>query len=120
MNAGGRCRRLKSSTRKETNITKVLAMGVLRLVGARDLAAVAAETGGVPKTEIVLGTHSDLSGPAAIYGVSATNAIKMRFDDVNAAGGIHGRKIRYVVEDTQYQVPRAVQAGNKLVQRRQI
>src|SRR4030095_5624021 len=81
---------------------------------------VASETLGVTKTEIVLGTHSDLSGPAATYGVSATNAIKMRFDDVNAAGGIHGRKIRYIVEDTQYQVPRAVQAGNKLINRDQI
>ena len=99
---------------------KMLAMGVLLLVGALALAAVAAETRGVTKTEIVLGTHSDLSGPAATYGVSSTNAIKMRFDDVNAAGGIHGRKIRLIVEDTQYQVPRAVQAGNKLINRDQI
>jgi branched-chain amino acid transport system substrate-binding protein len=99
---------------------KMLGASVLLLLGALALAAVAAETRGVTKTEIVLGTHSDLSGPAATYGVSATNAIKMRFDDVNAAGGIHGRKIRYIVEDTQYQVPRAVQAGNKLINRDQI
>ncbi|HXJ84803.1 MAG TPA: ABC transporter substrate-binding protein [Candidatus Methylomirabilis sp.] len=100
-------------------MTKVLGTSLL-LLGALALAAVAAETRGVTKTEIVLGTHTDLSGPAATYGVSATNAIKMRFDDVNAAGGIHGRKIRYIVEDTQYQVPRAVQAGNKLINRDQI
>jgi branched-chain amino acid transport system substrate-binding protein len=90
------------------------------LLGALTVAAIAAETRGVTKTEIVLGTHTDLSGPAATYGVSASNAIKMRFDDVNAAGGIHGRKIRLIVEDTQYQVPRAVQAGNKLINRDQI
>ena len=41
----------------------------------------------------------------------------MRFDDVNTAGGINGRKIKLIVEDTQYQVPRAVQAGNKLINR---
>jgi branched-chain amino acid transport system substrate-binding protein len=98
----------------------MLGASVLLLLGALALAAVAAETRGVTKTEIVLGTHSDLSGPAATYGVSATNAIKMRFDEVNAAGGINGRKIRYIVEDTQYQVPRAVQAGNKLINRDQI
>jgi branched-chain amino acid transport system substrate-binding protein len=34
---------------------------------------------------------------------------------VNEKGGINGRKIRYIVEDSQYQVPRAVQAINKLI-----
>jgi branched-chain amino acid transport system substrate-binding protein len=80
-------------------------------------AVVAAQTRGVTKGEIVLGMHTDLSGPAATYGVSSSNAVKMRFDDVNAAGGISGRKIKLIVEDTQYQVPRAVQAGSKLINR---
>jgi branched-chain amino acid transport system substrate-binding protein len=78
------------------------------------------ENRGVSKTEIVLGMHTDLSGPAATYGVSSSNAVKMRFDEVNEKGGIHGRKIRLVVEDTQYQVPRAVQAGTKLINRDKI
>lgn len=72
---------------------------------------------GVSKTEVVIGTHTDLSGVAAAFGVHSSNAARMRFDEVNAAGGIHGRKIKYVVEDSQYQVPRAVQAGNKLLNR---
>jgi branched-chain amino acid transport system substrate-binding protein len=78
------------------------------------------ENRGVSKAEIVLGMHTDLSGPAATYGVSSSNAVKMRFDEVNEKGGIHGRKIRLVVEDTQYQVPRAVQAGTKLINRDKI
>src|SRR5262249_1911719 len=87
------------------------------LIGPIALAGVAAaqkETRGVSKTEIVLGMHTDLSGPAATYGVSSSNAVKMRFDELNEKGGLHGRKIRLIVEDTQYQVPRAVQAGTKL------
>src|SRR2546425_4399011 len=93
-------------------------LGVSVLLGAVAVAAVAvAQTRGVSKSEIVLGMHTDLSGPAATYGVSSSNAVKMRFDDVNGAGGIHGRRIRLIVEDTQYQVPRAVQAGNKLINR---
>src|SRR5690242_6861534 len=79
--------------------------------------AAAQEVRGVSKTEIVLGMHTDLSGPAATYGVSSSNAVKMRFDEVNEKGGIQGRKIRLIVEDTQYQVPRAVQAGAKLINR---
>jgi len=93
------------------------------MVGALAVAGVATaqkETRGVSKTEIVLGMHTDLSGPAATYGVSSSNAVKMRFDEANATGGIHGRKIRLVVEDTQYQVPRAVQAGTKLINRDRI
>ncbi len=98
-------------------------LGTSVLLGALALAVVAAaqkDTRGVTKSEIVLGMHTDLSGPAATYGVSSSNAVKMRCDDVNAAGGIYGRKIRLIVEDTQYQVPRAVQAGNKLINRDQI
>src|SRR5882724_11538915 len=100
---------------------KLLTVSVL--VGAVALAGVAAaqkETRGVSKTEIVLGMHTDLSGPAATYGVSSSNAVKMRIDEVNEAGGIHGRKIKLIIEDTQYQVPRAVQAGTKLINRDKI
>ncbi|HAK53557.1 MAG TPA: branched-chain amino acid ABC transporter substrate-binding protein [Gammaproteobacteria bacterium] len=75
---------------------------------------------GVTDTEIVLGTHSDLSGGASIWGVGSINGARMRFDDVNAAGGIHGRQIRHVVEDTRYEVPRAIQAANKLINRNKI
>ncbi|MFZ0852291.1 MAG: ABC transporter substrate-binding protein [Hyphomicrobiaceae bacterium] len=85
------------------------------------LAAIAsqasAQTRGVTKTEIVLGMHTDLSGVAATYGVSSSNAVKMRFDEINAAGGIHGRKIQLIIEDQAYQVPKAVQACAKLINR---
>jgi branched-chain amino acid transport system substrate-binding protein len=70
---------------------------------------------GVTDTEILIGTITDLSGVAAIPGVNSANAIRLAFDDANAKGGIHGRKIRYIVEDSQYQVPRAVQGINKLL-----
>jgi len=79
--------------------------------------AVQAETQGVTKDEIVVGTHTALSGPVAGWGIDATNGIRMRFDEVNAGGGIHGRKIKYIAEDSQYRVPIAVQKANKLVNR---
>ncbi len=97
---------------------RLLAISVVAAaVALAGVAAAQKDTRGVTKTEIVLGMHTDLSGPAATYGVSSSNAVKMRFDEVNEAGGIHGRKIRLIVEDTQYQVPRAVQAGAKLFNR---
>ncbi len=80
-------------------------------------AARAEEVRGVTDTEIVIGTYTDLSGVTAVWGVPNSNAIRMAFDEQNAKGGIHGRKIRYIVEDNQYQVPRSIQAANKLLNR---
>ena len=77
----------------------------------------AGATRGVTDTEIVLGTHTDVSGAVAIWGVGIVNGARMRFDEANEAGGIYGRRIRYIVEDTSYQLPKAVQAANKLVNR---
>src|SRR5262249_32955455 len=45
---------------------------------------------------------------------NAANSIRMAFDDCNDKGGIQGRKVRLIVEDMQYLVPKAVQAMNKL------
>jgi branched-chain amino acid transport system substrate-binding protein len=98
-----------------------LALAALLATALLTTAALAQkETRGVTANEIVLGMHTDLSGPAATYGVSSSNAVKMRFDEVNERGGVHGRKIKLIVEDSQYQVPRAVQAGTKLINRDRI
>jgi branched-chain amino acid transport system substrate-binding protein len=72
---------------------------------------------GVTDNEIVIGTYTDLSGVTAMWGVNNSNAWRMVFDEVNAEGGVNGRKIKYIVEDNQYQVPRSVQAANKLINR---
>src|ERR1700730_1227546 len=102
------------------DMKRSLGFSALLAIAALALATIAAETRGVTSTEIVLGSHTDLSGPAATYGVSSSNTVKMRIDEVNEAGGINGRKIKLIVEDTQYQVPRAVQAGTKLINRDRI
>src|SRR5215471_16022310 len=77
--------------------------------------AMAQTVQGVTDTEIIIGTATDLSGVTAVQGVNNSNSVRMAFDEANAAGGINGRKIKYIVEDSQYQVPRAVQAMNKLL-----
>ena len=82
-----------------------------------ETSAVSETTQGVSDSEIILGSHTDLSGPVAIWGVGSINGARMRFEEANEAGGVHGRQIKFVVEDTQYQIPRAIQAANKLINR---
>lgn len=82
---------------------------------ALTLPATAAETRGVTDNEVLIGTYTDLSGVTAMWGVNNTNAWRMVFDETNANGGVNGRKIKYIVEDNQYQIPRSVQAANKLI-----
>lgn len=95
-------------------------LGITRLLGAAAFIALApgamAQTvQGVTDTEIVIGTATDLSGVTAVQGVNNSNSVRLAFDEANAKGGVNGRKIHYIVEDSQYQVPRAVQAMNKLL-----
>lgn len=70
---------------------------------------------GISADTIKIGSHTDLSGPIAIWGVPMINGMRQRFDESAAAGGIHGRTIDFIVEDSQYQVPLAVKATNKLI-----
>jgi branched-chain amino acid transport system substrate-binding protein len=95
----------------------VLAGSVGLLASPPILGRAAATTRGVTDTEIIIGQMSDLSGVTAVQGVNNTNAMRMAFDEANARGGVHGRKIRFIVEDMEYIVPKAVQAMNKLLNR---
>jgi branched-chain amino acid transport system substrate-binding protein len=48
---------------------------------------------------IKVGVFLSLTGATAAYGVSSLNSFKLATDELNAAGGIHGRKLELVVED---------------------
>src|ERR1700734_1866290 len=96
---------------------QVLAGAAGTLFAPAIITRASAATRGVSDTEVIIGTMTDLSGVTAVQGVNNANAIRLAFEDANAQGGIHGRKIRYVVEDNEYMVPKGVQAMNKLVNR---
>ena len=70
---------------------------------------------GVSDTEIVLGTHIDLTGPTAPGMPMLRNAMQMRLDEANEAGGVHGRKFRLIVEDNGSQPQLAVRAVQKRI-----
>ena len=97
---------------------RIAAIGAALTLGLAGSAE--ADTQGVSDTEIVLGSHQDLSGPINFFGVPMKNGLEMAADEINAAGGIHGRMIRVVVEDSAYDPKKAVLATQKLLNRDKI
>jgi branched-chain amino acid transport system substrate-binding protein len=77
--------------------------------------AALAQSQGVNKNEIVLGSIQDLSGPLAGFGKQVRLGMMLRADEINEQGGINGRKIRLIVEDSGYDPRKAVLAAQKLV-----
>lgn len=76
--------------------------------------AVAADPG-VSENEIVLGGVLPYTGPAGQLGYTATLGLRLGAEEINATGGINGRKIKLVVEDDEYVPSKSVQALQKLI-----
>jgi branched-chain amino acid transport system substrate-binding protein len=79
------------------------------------LAAAQNSNQGVTKDEIVLGSIQDLSGPIAGFGKQVRLGMLLRVDEINEQGGINGRKVKLIVEDSAYDPKKAVLAAQKLV-----
>jgi branched-chain amino acid transport system substrate-binding protein len=82
--------------------------------------AALAQTQGVSKTEIVIGTAQDLSGPIVSFSKPTVNGMRMRVEEINDQGGIHGRKLKLIVEDHGYDPKKAVLAAQKMIQKDRI
>src|SRR5215203_1563258 len=64
---------------------------------------------------IRVGIDGDLSGQTSSFGESTRNGAMMAIDEINAAGGINGRKVEAVIEDDQGQPQQASTVVSKLV-----
>ena len=95
---------------------KYLATASLLLAGAylSTGPALAADPG-ITDTEIVIGDVEPLTGPPALLGVAASIGHKIAIAEANAAGGINGRKIKYVLEDDGYVTARTIQGVKKVI-----
>jgi branched-chain amino acid transport system substrate-binding protein len=93
-----------------------LKLAFLAMVALTAGAAQAQSTApGVGKNEIVLGTIQDLSGPLASYGKQIRMGMQMRVEEANEMGGVHGRKIKLLIEDDGYDPKKSVLATQKMV-----
>ncbi|HYF61141.1 MAG TPA: ABC transporter substrate-binding protein, partial [Burkholderiaceae bacterium] len=87
-----------------------LGLGILAMT-----AGLAHAQQGVSKTEITMGTIQDLSGPLAAFGKQVRLGMQLRVEEINEQGGINGRKLKLLVEDSAYDPKKAVLAAQKLV-----
>lgn len=85
------------------------------LVAVGTAGAAQAADPGVSKSEIVIGTTTPLTGPAAPGYKDIPAAAQVYFDYVNKSGGINGRQVKLVVKDDQYNPAATVTATNELI-----
>lgn len=86
-----------------------------RLLALLSLAAVALSACQSSADTIKIGFIGPLTGDAAAYGVDTLNGVKLKVDEINAAGGIDGKLITIVAEDAKCNGTDAVTAVQKLV-----
>lgn len=67
--------------------------------------------------EILIGEYSSLTGTTATFGLSTHRGLLLAVEDVNSSGGVLGRKIKLLTEDTQSKPEEAATAVTKLITR---
>jgi branched-chain amino acid transport system substrate-binding protein len=90
----------------------VLLLTLLAACGGEQATA----TTGVTEHEILIGNSSALSGHASFLGTQYTRGSLAWIREVNASGGVHGRKIRFLSYDDQYDPPRTLANTERLIQ----
>ncbi|MCC4113960.1 ABC transporter substrate-binding protein [Aromatoleum toluclasticum] len=86
------------------------------IVGTLLVGTAAAQEVGVTADEILLGEIQPMSGPASLIGKAGAAGSKLAIAEINAAGGINGRKLRAIYEDDGYVPARSVTALKKLME----
>jgi branched-chain amino acid transport system substrate-binding protein len=95
----------------------LLASVALALGVALVPASAQAQAPGVTKDEITLGTWITTTGPVAIYGVPIKAGADSFINELNAKGGVKGRKIKWIVDDNAYNPQQTVTVARKLITR---
>lgn len=69
---------------------------------------------------IKIGLNYELSGTVAAYGQSSRDGILMAFDEINAKGGVLGKKIEPIVMDNSSKADEATSVTTKLVNQEKV
>jgi len=90
-------------------------LGVTAALGALLIGGPAAA-----QNTIKVGVPMPLSGPAALYGEPAVKGARMFVDEINAAGGVLGKKIELVVRDSKASADEAVRVSREMILKEEV
>ncbi len=82
---------------------------------AAALLSTVANAQGVTKDEILIGGVGPITGPAAYIGLGGRDGLAMAIKEINAAGGVNGRKFKMIFEDDGHSPTKALGAVKKLI-----
>ena len=82
---------------------------------ADEPAAGAPAAPGIDTDEIRIGIIAPITGPAAVFGIASSQGTRLAFNEINAAGGILGVPIRYILYDDMHSPVDSIQAFNRHV-----
>jgi branched-chain amino acid transport system substrate-binding protein len=93
-------------------IAGMLAVG---LAGCTGKQGAGPTPGTTQRGDIPVGAYLSLTGPEADFGKTTREGIELALDEINGSGGIHGRKIRLIVENNESDAAKAASAVTKLI-----
>jgi branched-chain amino acid transport system substrate-binding protein len=99
------------------SITRRQVMSGSAAAGAASLASGLAAPAIANTDPIKIGYLPALTGPSSSTGIGINRGTELAVNEINAAGGINGRKIELIVRDTQSDPTKAVNAVAELTQR---
>ena len=89
---------------------------MLRLVIATvSLALIAPGSAIFAQEEIVIGEYASLTGGSASFGQSSHKGTALAIDEINAAGGVLGKKLKLITDDDQSQAGQPATIARKLI-----
>lgn len=90
-------------------------VGLVLVIGAINVLGGDAKVNTDNQKPIKIGVAEPLTGGAAPYGESGKNGFSLAIDEINKAGGIDGRQVEVIYEDSKCNAKDALSAGQKLV-----
>lgn len=85
-------------------------------VGLLGVGQALADSTGVTDNVIKIGFVGSMTGPAAIWGTGNMAGATLAFEEINATGGVNGRKIEFITVDDETSAPKGIAGFNRLAQ----
>jgi branched-chain amino acid transport system substrate-binding protein len=97
---------------KEGIMKRLAILGIIVLL----ITSVGLPISGIAKEPVVIGSISPLTGTNAVQGNDMKNAEQLAMEEVNAAGGVLGRPLKILFEDSESRPKGGIDAAHKLVE----